>query len=171
MSTGETILGALADRQAITDQIYRYCRAMDRMDHALGYSIWHEAGTADYGEGNYIGSGRGFVDHVNLQHAGLLAHSHQVSNILIQLEGEIAGSEAYVTATLQMKRGDKRVRMLVLSRYVDRWSKRKGRWAIDHRIALMDLGEVVEVTPMTLHKTGSRDSADPSYGVLRTVGN
>jgi hypothetical protein len=171
MSTGETILGALADRQAITDQIYRYCRAMDRMDHALGYSIWHETGTADYGEGNYIGSGHGFVDHVNRQHAGLLAQSHQVSNILIELEGETAGSEAYVTATLQTKRGDKRVRMLVLSRYVDRWSKRKGRWAIDHRIALMDLGEVVEVTPMTLHKTGSRDSADPSYGVLRTIGN
>ena len=161
------LITELADRQAITDQIYRYCRAMDRMDHELGYSIWHDDGTADYGESNYVGSGRGFVDHVKGQHANLLAHSHQVTNILVDLEGETAGSEAYVTATLQMQRDDKHLRMLVLSRYVDRWSKRGGRWALDHRIALMDLAEVAEVTPMPLHKTGSRDAADPSYAVLR----
>ena len=168
MSSAQAIVAALADRQAITDQIYRYCRAMDRMDHALGYSIWHADGTADYGEGNYVGSGRGFIDHVNRQHAQLLAHSHQVTNILIELNGETAGSEAYVTATLQMQRDDKRMRMLVLSRYVDRWSKRDGRWAIDHRIALMDLAESAEVATMTLHKSGTRDSADPSYSVLRS---
>jgi hypothetical protein len=42
----ESQIQALADRQAVTDQIYRYCRAMDRIDHALGYSIWHPDGTA-----------------------------------------------------------------------------------------------------------------------------
>ena len=60
----ETTLREVADRQAITDQLYRYCRAMDRIDHDLGYSIWHEDGTADYGAGVWQGSGRGFVDHV-----------------------------------------------------------------------------------------------------------
>ena len=94
----------VADRQAITDQIYRYCRAMDRIDHELGYSIWHEDGTADYGH-NYQGTGRGFIDHVCAQHAGLQQHSHQVSNIIIELDGEKAGGEAYVTATLRMGAG------------------------------------------------------------------
>lgn len=157
---------AMEDRQAITDQLYRYCRAIDRMDHELGYSVWHEDGTADYGEQSFIGAGRGFIDHVNRQHAGLLAHSHQLSNILIALVGDRAGSEAYCTATLQMQRGEKRVRILVHSRYLDRWSRRHGRWAIDHRIAIMDLAEMAEITPMPLHKSGSRDSADPSYAVL-----
>ena len=50
-------LAALIDRQAITDQIYRYCRAMDRMDHEQGYAIWHEDGTADYGSDVFQGSG------------------------------------------------------------------------------------------------------------------
>lgn len=159
-------LATLAAKQAITEQIYRYCRAMDRMDHELGYSIWHEDGTADYGEANFVGSGQGFIDHVNKQHAHLLAHSHQVTNVLIEVDGDTAGSESYVTAVLQMQRGDKRVRMLVSSRYVDRWSCRAGRWAIDHRLALMDLAEMAEVTPMPLHKSGSRDLADPSYAVL-----
>jgi len=164
----DALLRELADRQAITEQIYRYCRAMDRMDHELGYSIWHGDGTADYGAGNYVGSGRGFVDHVNRQHAQLLAHSHQVSNILIALDGDRAGSESYVAATLHMERDGRRMRMLVHSRYVDTWSRRDGRWAIDHRIALMDMGEVAEVTPMPLHKSGSRDRSDPGYAVLGT---
>ncbi len=157
---------ATEDRQAITDQIYRYCRAMDRIDHELGYSIWHEDGTADYGE-NYLGSGRGFVDHVCAQHAGLLCHSHQMSNIIIELDGDRAGSEAYVTATLRMDRGGKLMQMMVWSRYVDTWSKRDGRWAIDHRIAIMDMDEIREVTPMKSHDRGKRDPSDPSYKVLK----
>ena len=48
----------LADRQAITDLIYRYCRSMDRIDAELGYSIWHEDATADY-EGYYTGQRAG----------------------------------------------------------------------------------------------------------------
>lgn len=160
------LLTEIADRQAITDQIYRYCRAMDRIDHELGYSIWHQDGTADYGD-NYKGSGRGFVDHVCAQHSGLLYHSHQMSNVIIELDGDRAGSESYVTATLRMERGGKLLQMSVISRYVDRWSKREGRWAIDHRQAIMEMDEIREVTPMKVHDTGKRDLTDPSYAVLK----
>lgn len=165
-SSDAALLRALTDRQAITDQIYRYCRAMDRMDHALGYSIWHENGTADYGKEFYVGSGRGFIDHVNRQHAPLLAHSHQVTNILIDLDGDQAGSEAYCIATLQFDQAGKRQRVQVCTRYIDRWSKRNSRWAIDHRIALTDFSEVAEITPIPSHATGARDRTDPSYAVL-----
>ncbi|MEO5586165.1 MAG: nuclear transport factor 2 family protein [Novosphingobium sp.] len=118
-------LQAVAARQAITDQIYRYCRAMDRIDLALGYSVWHEDGTADYGD-VFVGTGREFVDHVAIQHGQLLVHSHQVTNIVIELDGDTAASEAYVTASLRMERGGKLLQMVVLSRYLDRWSKRAG---------------------------------------------
>ena len=159
-------LQQVSDRLAITDQIYRYCRAMDRMDHDLGYSIWHEDGTADYGH-NFQGSGRDFVDHVCQQHASLQQHSHQVSNIIIELDGDSAGSEAYVTATLRMKREDQLMQMVVISRYVDTWSRRDGRWALDHRIAVMEMDEMREVTPMTEHDRARRDRTDPSYSVLK----
>lgn len=160
------LLRQVADRQAITDQLYRYCRAMDRIDHQLGYSIWHEDGTADYGH-NFQGTGRGFVDHVCLQHSHLLMHSHQLSNIIIELDGDQAGSESYVTATLRMRRDDKLLQMSVLNRYVDRWSRRDGRWALDHRIAVIDMDEIREVTPMRDHDQGTRDRGDPSYSVLK----
>ena len=157
----------MTDRAAITDLIYRYCRAMDRIDHELGYSIWHDDGTADYGADVYVGSGRGFIDHVCRQHAGLLAHSHQVTNIIIEVDGHRAGSEAYVTATLRMMRGETLTQMMVWSRYIDTWSKRDGRWGIDHRISVIDFDEIRAVTPMRMTSRGTRDRDDPSYAVLK----
>jgi hypothetical protein len=160
-------LREVSDRQEISDQIFRYCRAMDRIDRELGYAVWHEDGTADYGESVYQGSGRGFVDQVCIQHAHLLCHSHQVTNIIIELDGDRAGSEAYVTARLRIRRDGKLLQMVVLSRYVDRWSRRDGRWAIDHRLAVMDMDEIREVTPMKEHDTARRDRGDPSYAVFK----
>lgn len=160
-------LRAVADRQAIADQIYRYCRAMDRIDRELGYSIWHDGGTADYGADVFVGTGRDFVDHVCVQHGQLLVHSHQVTNIVIDVDGDMAASEAYVTARLRMEREGKLLQMVVLSRYLDRWSKRAGRWAIDHRTTVMDMDEIREVTPMKQHDRGRRDPSDPSYAVLK----
>ena len=157
----------MASRLAIADQIYRYCRAMDRIDHDLGYAVWHEDGTADYGEAVFVGLGRDFIDHVCRQHAQMLHHSHQVTNVIIEVDGDRAGSEAYVTATLRMERDGRLLQMTVLSRYLDRWSCRDGRWAIDHRIAIIDMDEIREVTPMKHHERAARDRSDPSYAVLK----
>lgn len=159
-------MSEVADRQAITEQIYRYCRAMDRIDHALGYSVWHEGGTADYGPDIFQGTGRSFVDHVCIQHAATLAHSHQMSNIVIELDGDVAGSESAVTANLRIEREGALMQITVWSRYVDSWSKRGGRWAIDHRIAINDFDEIRAVKPLRTTMRGSRDRSDPSYTVL-----
>lgn len=83
---------------AIEQQLYRCCRAMDRMDVELGYSIWHDYGEADYGEAIFRGSGKDFVDFVTQRHAGMIAHSHQISNIPLEVRDDRADSESYVTA-------------------------------------------------------------------------
>lgn len=156
---------AIANHQAITDQIYSYCRAMDRIDHQLGYSIWHEYGTAHYGP-MFSGTGRGFIDWVCEQHSGMLSHSHQVSNILIQLDGDKAGSESYVTAALRFRQDSKLMQVTAKGRYVDRWSRRDGRWAIDHRIYIQDFDEMHEVTATLTEGWSRRDRQDQSYEVL-----
>jgi len=158
---------SLADRQAITDAIYRYCRSMDRIDVELGYSIWHEDAVADYGEDIYIGSGRGFIDYVCEQHRRAVAHSHQVTNIIIELDGERAGSESYVTSTLRVLRGEQLKQITVWGRYIDQWSRRNGRWGIDKRIAIRDFDEVRDVTALSRLDRARRDLTDPSYTVLR----
>jgi hypothetical protein len=157
----------MTDREAITDLIYRYCRAMDRIDREQGYAIWHPDGTADYGADVYQGSSRGFVDQVCEQHARLLRHSHQVTNIVIEVDGDRAGSESYYTTALRMMRGEAMTEIRVWGRYIDTWSKRDERWGIDHRIAIRDFDDVRGVTPMSDDKRSRRDRDDPSYAVLK----
>lgn len=165
--TSAEILQDLADRQAITELIYRYCRAVDRLDIPLGRSIWHEDATADYGAAVYQGDGRGVIDHVCAQHLHTLHHSHQVSNILIDLDGDLAASESYVTATLRIRRGEQLKQMTIWGRYIDRWSRRSQRWGLDKRIAVRDFDEMRDVVAMGDHDVGRRDRTDPSYGVLK----
>lgn len=164
--TDSELLRQVSDRQQITELIYRYCRAVDRIDAELGYSVWHEDGLADYGADVYQGTGRGFIDHVNNVHSHLLHHSHQVTNIIIQLDGDKAFSEAYVTATLRTRREDRLMQITAWSRYVDQWSRRNGRWGIDKRVVVMDFDEIRPVASLDKPSQASRDRNDPSYQVL-----
>jgi hypothetical protein len=161
----QNTLQQLADRQVITELIYRYCRSVDRLDIPLGHSIWHQDAIADYGE-FYQGDGRGVIDLICAQHLHTLHHSHQLSNIIIDLQGDRAASESYVTASLRLRRGEQLQHMSVWSRYIDRWSRRNGRWGLDKRIAIRDFDEVRDVVAMNDHHVARRDRSDPSYAAL-----
>lgn len=156
-----------ADKQAITEQLYRYCRSVDRLDVALGYSVFHEDSTADYGVSGFQGSGRGAIDSICAAHGHLKAHTHQVTNILIELDEDRAASEAYFTATLRGAREGKPFQIHVCGRYIDSWSRRDGHWAIDHRNAVIDFDSMSDVTPLYDHQWARRDAQDPSYAVLK----
>lgn len=158
----------LADREAITDLIYRYCRAMDRIDAELGYTIWHADGIADYGKEVFQGKGRDFIDHVCAQHRRTLMHSHQVTNIIIELDGNTAASESYVTATLRIQHGDELKQISNWGRYADSWSCRNGIWGIDKRIAIRDFDEIRTITPLSQNDRARRDRGDPTYTILKT---
>lgn len=169
----------LAAKDAIRDVLYRYCRGLDRMDYALSYSVWHTDGTAFYG-GLYEGSGSGFVDWVFELHRGMVGHSHQVTNILIDVArtGVHATSEAYVTVRLRTHNSaDELVDIVGAGRYLDRWSCREGRWAIDHRQYVGDLTTTIPVPEAAAQGRirpaaevkrveSRRDREDPSYAVL-----
>lgn len=162
-------LTTIGDRLAIMDAMYRYCRSMDRMDRELGYGVWHEGGTADYGK-LFRGSGREFVDWACEHHRPMLAHSHQVANILIELHGDTASSESYVTVVLRLEVRGQLEQVTVRGRYLDRWSRPDGRWAIDHRLYVHDFDERHAVATVSLDGWGRRDRDDPSYAVLGKAG-
>ena len=166
MSEANT-LREIADLQTITDLIYRYCRSVDRLDIPLGHSIWHDDGYADYGKDVYQGDGRGVIDHICAQHLHTLHHSHQVTNIVIELDGDRAASESYVMAALRVRRGEQLMQMSIWGRYVDQWSRRDGRWGLDKRLSIRDFDEVREVRALYDHDVGQRDRNDPSYQVLK----
>ncbi|MEO6091395.1 MAG: nuclear transport factor 2 family protein [Novosphingobium sp.] len=157
--------GAPADRLAIIEQIYRYCRSVDRLDVPLGHRVFHVDATVAFPA--YDGTGRGWIDFICEEHRKFLHHSHQVTNVVLELAADKAGSEAYVTATLRQRVEDGRIMQhQIWARYIDSWSKREGRWAIDKRECVIDFDEVREVTPIREHPRARRDRNDPSYAVL-----
>jgi len=156
----------LLAKQAITEALYKYCRAMDRMDNELGKSVFHPDAPADYG-GMYQGTGHGFIEYVYGAHAGMLLNQHQLGNILITVEGDRAASESYVT--VHFRRRDETgtvVGMRSCGRYLDRWENRGGRWAISNRLYLHLFDETHPVAESQFPSTGTRDRTDPSYAIL-----
>ncbi len=160
-------LRTLLAKQAIRETAYRYCRALDRMDKPAAYAIWHADGTANY-HGSFEGSGREFVDWVWKEHALMAGHSHQVTNLLAQLDddGCHAVSEAYVMVTLRLRdESQEWTDMHVCARYLDRWSERSGRWALDHRDCVVDLQACHTPQPQSMEQAAvsTRDRSDLSW--------
>jgi hypothetical protein len=135
------LLETLLAKQAITEVLHRYCYAVDRIDHQLGSEVWHPDGLAHY-ENIFDGSGQSFVDWVMEVHRSADATSHQLSNILIEVAGDGATSESYVTACIRHGPHD----VVVRGRYVDTWSRRDGEWRIDERRFHQDITQVFQVT-------------------------
>ena len=136
----------LLAKQAITEKLHSYCHGLDRFDRSLA-EIWHEGGTADYGEAIYQGTGAGFLDWVWPVHEGAEVTSHQVTNILIDvdLDAGRATSETYVTVCLRMPEFDVTGR----GRYSDVWSLRDGRWGVDARTYTDDVQQFTPRSPTT----------------------
>ena len=98
--------------------------------------------------------------------------SHQITNVLIDVhDGDHAVSEAYVTALVRTNPQDgKTTDFVARGRYLDRWSRRSGTWAIDHRQYVDDVTEVHEFSVAEVGDgsapVGRRDQDDPSYALF-----
>jgi len=170
----------LADKDEIRDQIYRYCRAIDRMDYDLIQTVWHPDGTIDFSDGSVDPNYKPGPPPVPcMKHfeftwpwrATLHTHSHQATNIMIEVDGDRAGSETTSITVLQKLKDGKIEQTMIWGRWLDRWSRRNGRWAIDHRQGVMDCAETREfalapINDVTKHSS-RRDRQDPSYNYLR----
>src|SRR5690242_10438101 len=112
----------LSAKAAIRDVLSRYCRSLDRMDKPMAYGVFAPEATANY-YGIYNGTGHGFIDWVWGAHLTMESHSHQINNVLIEVNGDSAVSEAYVTVVLQQKRANGAAELVARGRYLDRWTK------------------------------------------------
>jgi hypothetical protein len=170
MSNIEHDLRILVDKQAIRDVLSGYCRGLDRMDKEMATSVWWEGGTAFY-DGMFEGTGHGFIDWVWQSHAGMERHSHQITQVLIDVEGDQATSEAYVTVVLwTLPDADGEQSEIVgRGRYLDRWSRRGDRWAIEHRIHLLDMSTYLPLTRGDVSAGSTRDGSDLSFEFLARV--
>ncbi len=166
--TEGTLAELLAERD-IRNQIHNFSRAQDRCDVELFLSVCHPDCVIDYGGrgGPDKSSPRETIEMFNDGHSAFASHLHFVSNITIKVVGDLAVSETYIQAILRTEDADGTSRNLhPRGRYLDRWSKRDGRWAMDSRLLINELSwwdDAVDATRGSQGGVPSRDTNDPAY--------
>jgi hypothetical protein len=166
---------ALLDKQSIYEVLVTYCRGVDRCDEDLIRSAFHDDSYDDHGY--WKGPGHELAPFLadRLRKANS-ATTHSLTNVLIELAGDVARSEAHVHATLIRAGSDPAEIDVVGARYLDRFSRRAGTWRIEHRTVVLDWHRT-EVWPASAPAVptdgfvrGARWPEDPSYAVTLPAG-
>jgi hypothetical protein len=139
-------LSALLDKQAITEVIYRYCRAVDRLDESLLIDCFHPDSVHE--QGGFAGPSAQFCIYALARLRTCESTQHHVGNILIELDGDQAHSEAYWVAYHRIAPGNDTTGLFaarevaqdlfVGGRYIDRFERRNGYWRIVARHGVYD---------------------------------
>lgn len=128
-------LATLLARREIEDCLLRYCWGIDRGDLQLVLSAFHDDARDNHG-GHEESAVERFTRTV--VEGGPLRTSHNLANVLIQVEGDSAVSQSYFTARHQFDHEGKTWDWIVTGRYLDRHECRQGRWGIVHRTVVYD---------------------------------
>lgn len=154
----------LMDRHEIREIVMRFCRAVDRLDRELLLSCFHPDAIDDHGI--FVGSPAELADFVfSLHQEHEIASNHCISNHFCDLQGDVAHTESYYYSADMMRHGPPR--LLGGGRYIDRFERRNGKWAIAdrvHRREWWSTGEQAaeKLAPKPEHEP-SWDRSDPSY--------
>ncbi len=163
----EQAIHDLMAESAIRQKLYRYCHSIDRLDHEMGYGVFAADGLADYGAW-YTGEPKGLIDTIIDFHAnGLKYTSHQITNVLLKVDGDRAASEAYCTLALEGEADGKPTLKINRVRYNDLWECRDGDWVIVKRVMSSDISYSVGGKVNVSRGNSSRgDQNDGSCGIL-----
>ncbi len=151
-----------ADKIEIQDVLARYCRALDRLDVDMLASIYHD-GAFDH-HGPFDKPGKELAPElIALVRDSTVTAMHLLSNISIELDGDTAYVESYVTtiAVHEETYDD------IGARFADRFERRNGEWKIAERTMIMEFSRSFprgEDAPMlAMFNRGARDKTDPTY--------
>ena len=172
----DSTLRELLDKQEIHEAILRYCRGIDRADEELIESTFHPGARQ-----NHAGTDQPTSDLTKgLQNPArriLKSVTHTISNVLINVDKDVADAESYFVATHRLHKDGMRFDWVVGGRYLDRFERRNSVWGVVHKVAVYDWDRLDEVSdyPSGLDMVlsiqeglrGTQDRNDPSYKVWR----
>jgi hypothetical protein len=173
----------IADRMAIHDLMYRWCRSVDRLDFDLMRSVFHPDAYDDHGA--FKGGVEELVAWIRERHRTITFSAHRMSNMLIEFaDRDIALAETY-GETVQRYSADGKAALAQLSggqqgtagsaavlnsyfRYIDWVERRAGEWRIARRMVVQDWKRISDLPPEDWKPTpgwpaGRRDREDPLY--------
>jgi ketosteroid isomerase-like protein len=168
-------LQALLDKEEIREVTYRFARGVDRHDWELMRSCYHDDALDCHGL--FDGLATEYVSWATENVPQLAdATTHHVSNVLIELEGDVAFCESYVLAAHRYVRNDgRKADFLCGARYVDRFERRGGKWRIAKRQLVWEWVrddvleaefDAVGIDPTAL-RFGEQSREDEVYGRIR----
>lgn len=161
----------MTDEDQLKALIYTYSRGLDRLDPQVVRSVFSEDAHLDYGP--YVGSADGFCEMAIAALSKLRCTSHNMTNILLSIEGDRASGETYGICFHGAARDQAEgIDYVAYVRYIDSFERRDGAWKITHRRLVRDARQVFAPdhdTPATVMKAevsaGRRDRQDVSYAV------
>lgn len=154
----------LKDRQEIYDCIMRYSRGIDRLDREMLLSAYHADAIDDHGV--YCGPVAGFADYVLKLHHGMQHYTqHHITNHRCEIDGDVAHTESYYLFRCLNREAP--FYNISTGRYLDRFERRDGRWAIAERICLVEVKDDIwgprGIEDNAGYVDSTRDRDDPSY--------
>ena len=123
-----------ADKLEIQEVLARYARGIDRNDMDLAKSAYHPDGYDEHGPAR--GNAHEVMDRVGVALANLEVSVHRITNVQIELAGDVAFVESYFHSIHVEKGVD--VEEHVYGRYNDRFERREDEWKIAWRQVVMD---------------------------------
>jgi hypothetical protein len=125
--TNEQKLDFVVSRIEILDCINRIARGVDRLDRDIFRTGYHADAVLDFG--THIGSPEQHMDFFFELHRTMqTAHAHTICNHTCELDGDEAHAETYFIFASENVAGTPVT--IAGGRYVDRFERRGGRWAI-----------------------------------------
>lgn len=163
----ERMVCELHDRQAIRDCLMTYSRAIDRLDRDLLMSVYHDDAIDDHGV--FVGNRADFADWAISMHSRTHhSHQHCIFNFTCDLDGTVAHTEAYYMF-VGMNQSGKPLAMGG-GRYLDRFEKRNGRWAIAARVCVRDWA-TLDAIPDQLDQSSMTAVKDLSAATIEFMRN
>ncbi|CAG2127130.1 nuclear transport factor 2 family protein [Cupriavidus plantarum] len=180
----------IVSRMQIQDLMFRWCRAVDRLDRQGMLDIFWPGAIDSHGP--YIGPAEGLVEWILVRHRPIATSSHFIGNMLIEFASDnVALVETYVRTIQQYPAEAKQqlaqltggaagdmdlpMDMFTSSRYLDRMERREGTWRIAHRDLIQDWKQIVDVKYRALVPgdgwiIGRRDGEDQVQTERRRLG-
>jgi len=152
-----------ADKQALLDLVFRYCRGIDRRDPDLLRTVYHPDAVDDHG-GMFCGGVDEFIEQVPVHLEPFSVTTHMVGNALFDIDGNDAYGETYVLAT-HVPRDDPLNPIVVSGRYLDHFQRRDGEWRILKRSTVGDWTNIAGGMDPEGRK-GQPDRTDCSYRIV-----
>ena len=149
----------------IQQALYTYCRGVDRCDSELIKSVYHPGAIDEHGL--FKGKGMEFAEVIAGEMEKRSANGqHHITNILIDLDGDVARVESYFISLNPEVNPEGSVAP-VTGRYLDRFERRDGACKIAHRQVILDYSyQALPPGKWELHDkfpNGAKQGQDLSY--------